>query len=176
MATKLDIFGILRHNKNERKLMEKNLKKTIWQFIKFSAVGISNTLVDFAVYWLLTHLGTDYMLAQVFSYSAGILNSYIWNSKWTFRKENSGSFGTVILFILVNIISLGVSLGVLWICKNTLGINEDVVLSIFGLSIGISCDIICKIPASALSAVVNFALTKLFVFKKGKRTDKGENN
>lgn len=176
MAAELDIFGLLMHNKSERKLMKKDLKKTIWQFIKFSAVGISNTLVDFAVYWLLTHFGMDYMLAQVFSYSAGILNSYIWNSKWTFKRESNGSFATVILFILVNVISLGVSLGVLWVCKNPLGINEDIALSIFGLSIDISCDIICKIPASAFSAVVNFALTKLFVFKKGKQADKGENN
>ena len=42
-------------------------KKTVWQFIKFSAVGVTNTLVDFIVFWLLTHAGMNYMLSQVFS-------------------------------------------------------------------------------------------------------------
>ena len=73
-------------------------KKTVWQFIKFSAVGVTNTLVDFIVFWLLTHAGMNYMLSQVFSYSAGILNSYIWNSKWTFKKERSHSLKTVNIF------------------------------------------------------------------------------
>ena len=66
-------------------------KKTVWQFIKFSAVGVTNTLVDFIVFWLLTHAGMNYMLSQVFSYSAGILNSYIWNSKWTFKAISISS-------------------------------------------------------------------------------------
>ena len=107
-------------------------KKTVWQFIKFSAVGVTNTLVDFIVFWLLTHAGMNYMLSQVFSYSAGILNSYIWNSKWTFKKERSHSLKTVLMFFLVNVLSLGVSLGVLCVCKNPIGINQDVAVNIFG--------------------------------------------
>ena len=129
-------------------------------------VGATNTLVDFIVFWLLTHAGMNYMLSQVFSYSAGILNSYIWNSKWTFKKERSHSLKTVLMFILVNVLSLGVSLGVLWVCKNPIGINQDVAVNIFGKAISISSDLICKIPASVFSAVANFVLTKLFVFNK----------
>ena len=41
-------------------------KKTVWQFIKFSAVGVTNTLVDFIVFWLLTHAGMNYMLSQLY--------------------------------------------------------------------------------------------------------------
>ncbi len=145
--------------------MKNDTKKTFWQFIKFSAVGMTNTLVDFVVYSILTHFGLNYILSQVISYSAGILNSYIWNSLWTFKKERNNSFKTVFMFVVVNVLSLGVSLGVLWLCKNPIGINQDVALELFGKSINISCDIICKIPASVFSAIANFALTKLFVFK-----------
>lgn len=149
--------------------MKKDVKTTAWQFIKFSAVGITNTLVDFVVYWLLTHVGLNYMISQVISYSAGILNSYIWNSKWTFKKESKNDFKTVLLFVLANVLSLGVSLGVLWLFKNPLGWNEDIVLNFIGLQFVVPSEIICKIPASFFSAVANFALTKLFVFKKGER-------
>ena len=70
------------------------------------------------------------------------------------------------MFILVNVLSLGVSLGVLWVCKKPIGINQDVAVNIFGKAISISSDLICKIPASVFSAVANFVLTKLFVFNK----------
>lgn len=82
------------------------------------------------------------------------------------QKERSHSLKTVLMFILVNVLSLGVSLGVLWVCKNPIGINQDVAVNIFGKAISISSDLICKIPASVFSAVANFVLTKLFVFNK----------
>ena len=145
---------------------KKEAKKTVGQFLKFTAVGVGNTLVDFVIFWLLTHAGMNYMLSQVISFSAGILNSYIWNSKWTFKKEGDNSFKTVALFVLANVLSLGVSLGVLWVCKNPLGMNQDVAVNIFGKAVSISSDIICKIPALVLSALTNFVLTKLIVFNK----------
>lgn len=55
--------------------------------IKFALVGVVNTLIDFAVYALLTTIGVNYILAQWISYSAGILNSYVMNRKWTFEKK-----------------------------------------------------------------------------------------
>lgn len=55
--------------------------------IKFALVGVVNTLIDFAVYALLTTIGVNYILAQWISYSAGILNSYVMNRKWTFKKK-----------------------------------------------------------------------------------------
>ena len=67
--------------------MKKDAKNTIWQFLKFSVVGVTNTVVGFVVFYLLTRRGVNYIIAQVISYTAGILNSYIWNSFWTFRKE-----------------------------------------------------------------------------------------
>ena len=70
------------------------------------------------------------------------------------------------MFIVVNVLSLGVSLAVLWLCKNPLGIDQDVSLNIFGKAITIGSDMICKIPASIFSAIANFAGTKLLVFNK----------
>ena len=63
-------------------------KESIFQFLKFALVGVLNTVVDFLVFQLFNlTLGWMY-LAQVIGYCAGILNSYFWNSRWTFRKEH----------------------------------------------------------------------------------------
>ena len=132
--------------------MNKEVKTAFWQFIKFNIVGISNTAVDFVVYFLLTNIaGFNYILAQTCSYTTGIINSYIWNTVWTFRKEKRRTAREFILFIVVNLFSYGVSVGVLALCKDVLHIPYE---------------LINKVAASFFSAVVNFAGNKLFVFNK----------
>ena len=132
--------------------MKNESKTTFKQFIQFNIVGISNTLVDFAVYFLLTSLlHVNYIVAQIISYTAGIANSYIWNTLWTFKREKRRTPKEAALFLLVNLVSLGVSLGVLELTKNVFHIESE---------------LICKCCASFCSAMVNFAGNKLFVFNK----------
>ena len=66
---------------------KKELKDGIVQLVKYNIVGVINTLVDFLVYQLLTYLGMKYAIAQCISYSCGILNSYFFNSRWTFKRD-----------------------------------------------------------------------------------------
>ena len=68
-------------------------KKTIWQMVKFAIVGVLNTLVDFAVFQALNLLLGWVYVAQVIGYSCGIINSYLWNSNWTFREQRTRSVG-----------------------------------------------------------------------------------
>lgn len=63
------------------------MKKKLVTLLRFGTVGVGNTLIDFGVFFLLTALNVPYLLAQVCSYTAGILNSYIWNRTWTFRVK-----------------------------------------------------------------------------------------
>lgn len=124
---------------------------SLWQFIKFNMVGILNTGVDFLVFTLFTELfHWFYVPAKIVSYSCGIVNSYICNSSWTFRQERKRTKKEFALFVVVNLVSLGVSLGVMYVCKNWFHIESD---------------FICNIIATPISMIVNFAGNKLFVFK-----------
>lgn len=132
--------------------MKKETLTTFWQFVKFNIVGLSNTAVDFVVYFLLTKLaGLDYVLAQTISYAAGIANSYVWNTVWTFKKEKRRTAREIVLFVIVNLVSYGVSLGTLALCKDVWHIPYELV---------------SKAAASFASALVNFAGNKLFVFNQ----------
>lgn len=66
----------------------KRVKKTMLQFFVFGLVGVLNTIVDLVVYWVFLQLSVTYIAANVLGYGAGMLNSYIWNNKITFRKLN----------------------------------------------------------------------------------------
>ena len=142
-------------------------KKTLWQMAKFAIVGVLNTLVDFAVFQSLNlTLGWVYA-AQVIGYTAGIINSYLWNSNWTFREQRTRSLREMGLFLLVNIASLGVSLGMIWLLRDVVGItNEWVALWMPQWLAGfIKGDTVCKLIATVFAIAVNYLGNRLFVFK-----------
>ncbi|MBR0026406.1 MAG: GtrA family protein [Clostridia bacterium] len=138
--------------KKIKQLIEKLLSI---QFIKFGLVGCLNTLVDLIVFTLLNAIFHIYYLAKIVSYSCGVLNSYFFNTRWTFQKEHKKSAKEFILFVVINLISLGVSLGMLYVCRNLFMIRID---------------FISNVIATVVSLVVNFIGNKLIVF----RTEKEE--
>ena len=124
------------------------MKKELIKFIKFNAVGILNTIVDVLVYWLLNGLlFVRFDIAQVISYICGMLNSWILNSRWTF-KGNKRTVIKGLKFIFVNLISLGGSVFILYICKTQWHLEG----------------VLAKLIATPFSLVVNFIGNRLFVF------------
>lgn len=154
--------------------MEHNsvVKKTAGQFLKFAVVGVLNTLVDFAVFQTLNLLLGWVYAAQVAGFTCGVINSYLWNSNWTFRSERTKSFREMALFLLVNLISLCVSLGVMWLCREVFGVTNAWAAGWMPASLSgfVKGDTIAKLIATCFSIVVNYVGNRLFVFNgKGKR-------
>ena len=160
----------MEHNAN--KTLDKT-EKTFVQFIKFGIVGVMNTLVDFLVFQLLNLVVGWTYLAQVVGYCCGIVNSYILNSNWTFRDSKTHSHMEMLRFLLVNFASLGVSLAVLWLCREGIGITDAWVSSWLpqALSGFVKGDTVCKLIATPCAIVVNFIGNRLFVFSQKKKED-----
>ena len=154
----------------ERNAAKSETKKTFLQFVKFGLVGVINTLVDFLVFQVLNLLVGWTYLAQIAGYCCGIVNSYLWNSKWTFKETKTHSGREMALFLVVNLVSLGVSLGVIWLCREAIGISDAWVAGWIPqwLSGFVRGDTICKLIATPCAIVVNFIGNRLFVFD-GKR-------
>lgn len=72
--------------------MELFNKRTLIQLIKYGIVGVSNTLVTaIVIYVLLKLAGMNDSLANLLGYTAGVINSFVWNSRWTFRASKDQS-------------------------------------------------------------------------------------
>ncbi len=143
-------------------------RQAILQFLKFNVVGVLNTLVDFVVFWLLnTLLGMAAYVAQIISYSCGVVNSYLWNSNWTFRAQRTRSAREIALFVAVNLVSLGASLGAMWLCRNVLGMTNEWAAGWIPASLQrwVQGDTVVKLAATVFSVIVNFVGNRLFVFK-----------
>ena len=59
------------------------------QFVRFLAVGVSNTALSFVAYWLLLEAGMPYVVAAPLAFAVGALNGYILNSRWTFAARDT---------------------------------------------------------------------------------------
>ena len=64
-------------------------RDSVIQFLKFSIVGLSNTIVSYLVYAALLFIGVNYIFANIVSYFAGVINSFYWNNKYVFDNERS---------------------------------------------------------------------------------------
>jgi putative flippase GtrA len=88
-------------------------RRGVRQFIKFGIVGLSGTLVNFAVYHGLLHFALDNRLAYAAGFILGGVNNYWWNRQWTFRsKGHAGK--ELVQFISVSAVALLISEIVLW--------------------------------------------------------------
>ena len=132
----------MRLDKNDPRLAE------LWRFIKFGITGVMNTAVDFLVFTVLSWVGVGIYLAQVISYSAGMLNSYTINRKWTFQSKGRFISPQMIRFIVANLTLLGLSLVVLKVATG-IGLHK----------------LIAKLCATCVTMVLGFIVNRLWVFR-----------
>lgn len=132
-------------------------KQKLFQFMRFCTVGVGNTAVDFAAFFILNLGGAPYLLAQIISYSIGVLNSYIFNRRWTFRVTGKTNIPEVTKFIAVNGLSLLITSGLIYILHDSYHVNLWT----------------SKIAATAGGITVNYIGNRLWVFTEN-RSLKGD--
>lgn len=65
-----------------------NWKYTLLQFIKFGIVGVSNTLVSTAIYYIFIWIDPAlYFWGNVLGWIVSVLNSFFWNNRFVFRDS-----------------------------------------------------------------------------------------
>jgi len=116
-------------------------------FIKFCLVGATNVIISYTIYYILLTLGLSYLLASAIAYLIGILNGYIWSSKYVFKKDRS--LNNMMKFFAVYISSLFINLGIMYICVDIYNMNK-LIAPIFAIGIGM---------------IYNYALNKMWTFK-----------
>jgi putative flippase GtrA len=85
------------------------------QFVKFGIVGVSNTLLTFAVYGLLLKVfGVWYLAASAIGFVAGATNGFLLNRRWTFR-EHVGDALTPVRWAIVQCGGLAINEGLLFL-------------------------------------------------------------
>lgn len=160
---------------------QKNNKKTnaLWQFIKFGLVGVSNTIVSYAVYSICYYaFHTNVHVANVAGFIISVLNAYILQSKFVFKESKdkehrvwwkvlmktyvsyafSGLFLTELLLILwINILNIGQYLGAVstWFA----GIGLNMTGTDLAVSLAPFLNMVITIP-------INFLVNKFWAYRQ----------
>ncbi len=156
--------------------MTAKTKTEIIKLIKFSLVGVLNTLVDNLIFAGLLVLGLNRNVSKIISYSAATLHSYIWNKHWTFQNKEKKHGQLLSKFVVVNLISLGASLVVLNIFSH---FGSWLLISLLGhlhLQVDLmkTSEILANlIVAGPVSILVNFLGNRLWVFRDSGTDKKG---
>jgi putative flippase GtrA len=61
-------------------------KQFIVQFVKFSIIGVFNTIISYVIYSIFIYLNSHYLAASICAFVVGVLNAFYWNSKYVFKK------------------------------------------------------------------------------------------
>jgi putative flippase GtrA len=94
------------------------------QFVKFGIVGVSNTVLSFAVYALLLKVfGVWYVAASGIGFAVGAVNGFLLNRRWTF-KEHVGDALTPVRWGVVQSCGLGLNLGLVYVFVSDAGLDK----------------------------------------------------
>lgn len=98
------------------------LKALLWQFIKFCIVGVSNTAISLAIYYVFIFINKDlYIWGNTIGFIVSVFNAFYWGNRVVFKSEDNtpkellkrlaksyitygGTFllGTLLLYLEVN--------------------------------------------------------------------------
>ena len=131
----------------------KDLVDLFWQFFKFGLVGLSNTAVSMAVYYLVLWLNPSlYMLGSILGTILSIANAFFWNDRFVF-KGNDNSFRGKMKRLGKTYVSYGgtsaLSTFLLWLEVAAFGVSKTWAPVV---------NLIITIP-------LNFIINKLWTFK-----------
>lgn len=123
------------------------------QFIKFSLVGVSNTVVSLAVYYTVVLLNPKlYLVGSTAGAVVSIANSFYWNNKYVFSGAK-----TSVLEVLMRLGKTYLSYGVTFVLGITLLYIE---VDVLGLSV-----VLCPLMNRVVMIPLSFILNKYWTFR-----------
>lgn len=136
------------------------------QYAKFSVVGISNALVDLGTINVLlllfpTRSAATLVLYNLVALTLANINSYLWNTLWTFRDRSRRNVRQLGMFALQAVISIGVGNVVLYLVAHWLASYS----ALPSLAVGD----LSKLASMFVGSTTSFLLLRSFVFRPAER-------
>lgn len=125
-------------------------RKTLRELISYLLTGGATTLINYAVYLILLHVGADYLAANTIAWIFAVSFAYFSNRIFVFRSENK--IGRELLsFVSLRFITLLMENLLLFLMIRQLEIHP----------------LVSKIAVSFVTTAANYILCKCQIFRKG---------
>ena len=121
------------------------------ELISYLIFGVLTTVVNIVVYYVFnTWLQVNYLVSNAIAWIASVLFAYITNRKYVFESKNTSMINELVKFIGARLSTGIMDMILMWLLVDVLSMN-----SMFS-----------KIIVNVLVIVLNYVLSKVFVFKK----------
>ena len=134
-----------------------NVYKKYEEIVNYLIIGVLTTIVSLGSYFIFTHTFLDtsavgIQIANVLSWICAVLFAYVTNRKIVFKSKNKNIIKEMTGFFGSRVFSLLTEMLAMFILATLIGIN----------------DMISKFICQVIVTIMNYILSKLFVFKKEK--------
>lgn len=145
------------------------------KFVKFGLIGVLNTLVDFAVFYVMDRwvigegptlmlLGTAVVagpyISNAIAYVVANIHSFVWNKLWTFEKRDRVTKGEALRYLVTSAGYLIISSVSLAVCIRILSLPTLAPLVPEGWT-----NLLAKLPTACVTIFYNYLMNKFWVFK-----------
>ena len=133
------------------------------RFSKFSIVGLSNAALDIGILNLFLWLEPTREVTLLVIYN-GIalvvanLNSYAWNTLWTFRGRAEHDLRQIVLFGLQALVNIGISNGLFWALIRPVIVYTEVPTYLAGN--------VAKIISVTVASTISFFIMRFVIFSR----------
>lgn len=124
------------------------------EIINYVIVGGLTTLVSIGSYWAFRFIIKNYIILSIISWILAVLFAYVTNRIFVFESKSKNIIEEATKFFGSRLATLGVEVTLMMLFVSVLKIN----------------DMVSKIILQIVVLVLNYVLSKLFVFKKDKKT------
>ncbi|MBP5516650.1 MAG: GtrA family protein [Bacteroidales bacterium] len=131
-------------------------KEFILRFLRFCVVGVSGTIVDFAITWLFRDIiGIHELIANAIGFTLAATNNYILNRIWTWGSHEKNVGVEYLKFFIVSLIGLGLNTLILSLLLHVFTFAND--------DLNFWC---AKVVATFVVMLWNFLANNFFTFRK----------
>lgn len=121
------------------------------ELISYLIFGVLTTVVNIVVYYVFnTWLQVNYLVSNAIAWIASVLFAYITNRKYVFGSKNTSMINELVKFIGARLSTGIMDMILMWLLVDILSMNS----------------MVSKIVVNVLVIVLNYVLSKVFVFKK----------
>lgn len=122
--------------------------------VSYFIFGVLTTFVDWLSYWVMRQYGVDYRLATAGAWAAAVLFAFVTNKLFVFNSYSlhpKKVWAEFVPFV---------------VCRAATGAFTMIAMIVLVDGLKIRQDFICKVAVSAVSLVLNYLFSKLYIFKK----------